>query len=259
MKPDISEFSYGFALTSELVDRYGLRPAGAPVFPSLLKEGQPGGGYDVHLPVIALFLQFKLCNHMERGTALHSAAIGLPHYRFELRPLKHSDQHNLLMALQAEGNDVYYAAPEFHLAPELNDAFAASDVVARSSYFAPNDIGTLPDEHEHFVAFHARSPKAWMFSEPREIRKHSSDMIFGPRMEERLRAAVPSGTVGEFLRVLGDTLLDVYERVGSRRRHARMDVSSFRVLRGLPDSGRYAEFVSHALFGCQLLLLVRQP
>jgi len=38
MTPEISEFSYGFALTNELV---GWAPvAAAPLFPSLIEEGK---------------------------------------------------------------------------------------------------------------------------------------------------------------------------------------------------------------------------
>lgn len=63
MKPDISEFSYGFALTNELIDRYRLRSAGAPEFPSPYKEGK-SGGYDVKLVGIPVFLQFKVSDCM---------------------------------------------------------------------------------------------------------------------------------------------------------------------------------------------------
>ena len=61
MESTFSEFSYGFALTQELASgRFGSLVA-APVCPSLIQEGQPGGGYDVKLPLIGapLFLQFK--------------------------------------------------------------------------------------------------------------------------------------------------------------------------------------------------------
>ena len=40
MKPNISEFSYGYALTDELVHSPGSHLVGAPVFPSLYQEGQ---------------------------------------------------------------------------------------------------------------------------------------------------------------------------------------------------------------------------
>ncbi len=42
MKPDISEFSYGFGVVRELEKEYGL--TSAPMFPSLKDEGGGGGG-----------------------------------------------------------------------------------------------------------------------------------------------------------------------------------------------------------------------
>jgi len=258
MKPDISEFSYGFALTSELVDRYGIRPAGAPIFPNLQQEGQSGGGYDVEIPAIAVFLQFKLSHRMERQSALHAATIGVPHYRFELRPLKHSDQHNLLLELEAADNEVYYVAPEFHQAPELNARFAARTVAANTAFFSPSDIGQLADEGEHFVAFRSGNALGWTFSEPRELRRHTENMIFGPNAKPRLGAASQGRTVGEFLHFLGDKLVNVYEQASPRMRRPLSDISSFRALQSMLDPGRYTSFVSHTLFGCQLLILTRQ-
>ena len=49
MRPRTSEFSYGFALTRELIDKRwkGLQPTSAPYLPSLWAEGQQG--FDVRL------------------------------------------------------------------------------------------------------------------------------------------------------------------------------------------------------------------
>ena len=47
MAPEIPEFSYGFALTNEIVGWNGVSTA--PIFPSLIEEGWSGGGYDVLL------------------------------------------------------------------------------------------------------------------------------------------------------------------------------------------------------------------
>lgn len=51
MKPEMSEFSYGFAFTNELMTSPGGHVIAAPEFPSLQKEGTPGGGYDVKIPL----------------------------------------------------------------------------------------------------------------------------------------------------------------------------------------------------------------
>ena len=62
VRPDMSEFTYGFALTSELVWWSGVPFVALPVFPALIFEGAPGGGWDVQIarPTIRLFLQFKI-------------------------------------------------------------------------------------------------------------------------------------------------------------------------------------------------------
>jgi len=69
MVPEISEFSYGFALTNELVGWGSLNSA--PIFPSLIEEGKAGGGYDVYLDRsgFPLYLQFKRAECMFRKNA----------------------------------------------------------------------------------------------------------------------------------------------------------------------------------------------
>lgn len=71
MQPNISEFSYGYAITDELIHWYGTTITASPVFPSLYQEGQQGGGWDLKLqrPGIPLFLQFKLSHCMIRTNA----------------------------------------------------------------------------------------------------------------------------------------------------------------------------------------------
>jgi hypothetical protein len=165
MKPLISEFSYGYALTEELANgRIGpLR--GAPVFPSLIEEGRTGGGYDVQLPRIGipLFLQFKLSHHMERMSAGEWRLFGTDYYRMHLRPLRLSRQHQLLQELERTGSEVYYVAPEFHTLDELNTVYLSNSVFDHSAFFRPLGID-LPDDQEHYVAFSKYSRTAWRCS-----------------------------------------------------------------------------------------------
>lgn len=170
MTPDISEFSYGYALTEELASGPLGPLTAAPVFPSLLQEGRTGGGFDVKLPFsgVPLFLQFKVSHWMERSLALEWSLMGGPYYRMHLRSLRHSRQHNLLRELESAGRIVYYAAPMFHEAAVLNDAYLGRQVVAMSAFFRPNDIGALDDGH-HYVVYRPDTPLAWVCSyEPRE-------------------------------------------------------------------------------------------
>ena len=51
MESHISEFSYGYALTSELMALFpSLKAVGAPEFETQNAEGKKGGGWDLKLP-----------------------------------------------------------------------------------------------------------------------------------------------------------------------------------------------------------------
>ena len=157
MKPDISEFSYGYAITDELINWYGTSLTAAPVFPSLYREGQQGGGYDVMLqrPGLPLFLQFKLSDCMVRNSAqeVKDGIFTTPFYRMHIRPTRHSEQHQMLLDLENDGNEVYYSAPAFHTPGQLNDAYLTHHVGDRSLWLRPSLIGVLPDGRDHRVAF----------------------------------------------------------------------------------------------------------
>lgn len=171
MRAFFSEFSYGFALTYEIAEAFhDVLPA--PRFPSLREEGQAGGGFDVNLdvPGMPLFIQFKVSEHMERASAKEWEHFGQQYYRFKLHARRHSDQHQMLLDLEAHGNLVYYAAPTFHFAEDLNEAFRDRAVFDRTIFVRPMDLGPLPTNDEHCVAFLPGDHTGQMFSEPRTIR-----------------------------------------------------------------------------------------
>jgi hypothetical protein len=168
--PEISEFSYGFALTNEIV---GWAPLGAaPIFPSLIEEGRAGGGYDVKLdmPSVPLYLQFKRADCMitrkAREVSLYGLPLRVPFHRFWITGAGRSDQHELLLALDDGSCLVYYAAPRFHELAEINDAWTNYAVADRSIFIAPSTIGPLDDDWHH-VSYDDMD--AWVCSEPREI------------------------------------------------------------------------------------------
>lgn len=78
MRPGITEFSFGYAVTEKVVRQLGTGLVAAPIFPSLYDEGRPGGGYDVLLnrPGFPLMLQFKLAQKMVRKTAIEVSKYG---------------------------------------------------------------------------------------------------------------------------------------------------------------------------------------
>lgn len=157
MKPVFSEFSYGFALTHELVNRFRTTVLGAPILPSLIDEGR-AGGFDVGLPTSGwtAFLQFKSAQLMKRSTAKHWDEYGHGYFRFPIRPATYSDQHRLLLELADQAgfaHFVAYVAPAFHEINELN-AFFLNERVAENSVWIPvRSIGDILDNDEHWVIF----------------------------------------------------------------------------------------------------------
>ena len=145
----------------------------APVFPSLIEEGKVGG-FDVHLPFVGfpLFLQFKLSHRMVRNSAaeVKNGLLTTPFYRMHLRPSRHSQQHALLLTLEATGAAVYYAAPYFHRPSELDSAYTSRQVVQRSIFVKPSEIGALPDDKDHHLSFRRGRPCYFCSESARVIR-----------------------------------------------------------------------------------------
>ena len=230
MRPCISEFSYGFAITSEFVQAQG-GVRGVPIFPSLREEGQRGGGWDVRLdrPGTPLFLQFKLCDRMARRTCREAeqAGFNVPCYRMHLRSARSSRQHEMLLELEEEGHAVYYSAPMFHQPEELNEAFLQRLVRARSVWIRPTEIGQLPDDGDHHVSFEQGGP--WMlFSEPRRIEPKREFSDVDAQLLNQLHERGRTDLSEERLEALADAitnLIDKRQDISQRRRDVSMDAA----------------------------------
>jgi len=187
MVPQISEFSYGFALTNEIAAWAPLKIA--PIFPSLIEEGKKGGGYDVKLdmPGVPLYLQFKRGHRMTRRTAMeikqYKQRLNVPFHRFYITDSGTSDQHTMLLALDDGKSDVFYAAPRFDRIAEINDAWTAKEVAERSIFVRPKSIGELDDEMHH-VAYDAY--RTFLCSEPKQIKAISAAQLVR-RLQDRLQ------------------------------------------------------------------------
>jgi hypothetical protein len=212
MAPDISEFSYGFALTHEIVNRFPPLKI-APIFPSLSEEGKAGGGYDLKIghPSFPIFLQFKLSHKMVRETAAeiktYNLPIDVPFYRFSIMDSHHSRQHDMLLSLDQAGSEVFYAAPRFHTHEELNAAFSNSTVATQSSFVRPRTIGALPPgKHSCAVV----PPDVFVCSEPfsfKHIGAHEFEEALAVSLRERPRIFGPE---------LVMEILGQYERASER-------------------------------------------
>lgn len=181
----------------------------APAFLSQAEEGMAGRGYDVRIdlgqPAIPLFLQFKLSDYISRRRADQQEApywAGQKFFRVRLRT-KRPNQHQLLLDLEAGGNQVYYVAPSFHLVSELNTYYSGRRVLAESAVVSPGALGPYPEGEPHHFSFrHARDGNGYKFSEPEEIRLQSFAGIWESCQARLLHAsgdpeAVPAGRLLE--------------------------------------------------------------
>jgi hypothetical protein len=180
VKPLFSEFSYGFVLTHELVNRFRGEIVGAPTLPSLKAEGQQGG-YDVSIPArgYTVFLQFKTSQCMVQKSAKEWADYGHRYYRFPIRPASYSKQHALLLDLARENTAhlVAYVAPAFHDLANLNHYFLVGEVALHSVWVPVASIGPISDNEEHWLTFDAPLAKARFWSEPRNVKTLEADEI----------------------------------------------------------------------------------
>ena len=188
MRAAISEFSYGFGFTHELVSRQHQN-ATAPKFLSLREEGQQG--YDVHVVYhgIPLFFQFKLSDYLQGANSKYWDSHRVPYYRFSITQLRISDQHNQLKNLVQQGEShVYYAAPAFHTNPEFHRCFTAGTIVTRSLCLPVNNLQRLADYQQHHVSFHSLQDPIWHSDE--------EDIIKGDFSGERLLNDIEQQSIG---------------------------------------------------------------
>ena len=256
-KCQFSEFSYGYCLTEDLIVGQGMPLTAAPVFPSLIEEGQPGIGYDVRFdrPGIPLFLQFKLVHQMVRGNA-NEAKQGHfqpPFYRMHLRPQLISDQHQSLLSLEQAGNDVFYVAPGFHTAMDLNINYAQRRVWDRSFRINPSLIGPLPDDQGHHVTFQQPSGTWRFYSDgpSKEGRAPETGEIAG--LLQRRIAERGKRNLREQIDELDRSLQAIVKsRNIERNERERVDI---RELGDHVDPLRRVAYIARQFFDCQMLFV----
>jgi hypothetical protein len=252
-----SEFSYGYCLTEDLIVGQDTPLTAAPVFPSLIEEGQTGAGYDVRFdrPGVPLFLQFKLVHQMIRGTAneAKSGHFQPPFYRMHLRPRSLSDQHESLLSLEQAGNDVFYAAPSFHTLSDLNIFYAQRHVWNQTFKIQPSLIGSLPNDKPHHVTFQ-QPGGTWQFysEEPSKKGRAPSTEEINEILTRKITERGKRGLREQLPELDASIQRVVEERNISRRQRDRVDVHE---LREVVDPLRRVAYLARQFFDCQLLWL----
>ena len=256
MKPDISEFSYGYALTEALVTDTGIPVIAAPLFPSLIEEGRQGG-YDVAIPFLGtlLFLQFKLSDRMIRDTAMEVVQGNLitPFYRMHIRASRHSQQHQMLLDLESDGGLVFYAAPKFHEPSELNASYLERKMVERSLFLKPTAVGAFTDDDPHHVSFRNGYPIC-ICSKVRVMNERPDDSHKKFLFELQQRATNQRYDYAQLAQV-AETMARI---VLSRQVPTRLSSDAVGQLRQQNPLARI-QYLSRTFFDCEALVIRPRP
>ncbi len=169
-KSQFSEFTYGFALTHELITGPAGKFLHAPRFPSLREEGKVG--YDVSIPGKCLFIQFKLSEPLltRRAKEVRDLSFSIPCFRMHFWPRDKSDQHKHLLTLeQTNAGSVFYAAPAFWQLDELDQFFHLKQIEENSRLVPPSKLPIPIDSNSHHLSFDSASgTKTGMYSDKPE-------------------------------------------------------------------------------------------
>lgn len=244
MKRKVSEFSYGFVLTHELVHAYGHLPTDLS---STSQAGRKKKG-DQALRGHPLFLQFKASEYMKRRNAGESKFIGLPYFRFALHRKTQSNQHELLIELEKKGNAVFYVTPKIHEAVNLNGAFFDKQIVVRSLFVSPSEIGELPDNEAHRIVFSALSEDVYFCPSTKKLK----GVIHGESFADAIRKFCSTKEADrldeEFFHWLASEMVSLV----SPNRRIFDELS-----RGRQEMGAatFANYLAKTLFDCELLII----
>jgi hypothetical protein len=153
---------------------------------------------------------------------------------------------------------VFYIAPAFSDVDGLNDAYQAKSVVARSLLFSPKDIGPLPDDEKHQIAFKSASDQhAWLLSEPRKINAHNGSSVLmalsetgrfhRPRLQSSLNLEDLAGAMRAIITErLGREALDMPGQFLDPDQRGSANVTEI-------------SYLARVYFGCELFTVARSP
>ena len=163
-----SEFTFGFAVTHELVlNLYGVPGTGRrtplPILPSLVTEGKIPFDLLLPLPNLAapLCLQYKLSEprkKLPRG-------VHLVHPRF-MASISQSQNDKILKMLGQVKLNAFYCAPTFAKITDLQDYFSKGTVLVNCAFVTPPVLPTIKNTHRLYFN---SGPTGYICSDPQEV------------------------------------------------------------------------------------------
>ncbi|MUZ73305.1 hypothetical protein GOZ90_11490 [Agrobacterium vitis] len=240
MKVGYTEFSYGYAFTENLIRSHPTGTTGAPVFPNLVQEATLGYDVEINLPAVPLFFQFKLPERMKKGTAFELSTgscpgLTTPFYRIGLMRNDLSKQHAHLIELEKKHPGcVFYAAPWLFDIHAFNSSYSLGRVFQDTAFFSPGDIGPLPDNKQHTIAYRGDLGHAFFCSDPQEIRCTTFDDVqqkIGALLKQKQYA-----DASETFRITRNQIVDLASSTSRRQAAGLADRMRVRVRAAMPTA-----------------------
>ncbi|MBK8313958.1 MAG: hypothetical protein IPL01_07990 [Acidobacteria bacterium] len=250
MKRKVSEFSYGFVLTHELVNSCGFLPTDLPRTASGSGPGKSSGETesDAHPHGFPIFLQFKASEFMKRKNAGESKLVGLPYFRFTLHRKTQSNMHQLLIELEKRGNAVFYATPRIHETVNLNSAFFDKQIVASSLFVSPSGIGELPDNDAHRVVFSSSGEEVYLCPAPRRLKSVIHGGSFTEALDEVIASHESEELSDDFYHRLAAEMVSIVSpnrRIFDELSRGKLEM----------NAATFANYLAKTLFDCELLII----
>ncbi len=240
MKVGYTEFSFGYAFTENLIRSLSTGPTGAPIFPNLVQEATVGYDVKINLPAVPLFFQFKLPERMKKGTAFEVASgscpgLTTPFYRIGLMRNDLSKQHAHLIELEDRfPSCVFYAAPCLADIHAFNISYGLGRVYQDTAFFSPTDIGLLPDNKQHTIAYRGDLGHAFFCSDPQEVRRKTFDDL-----QQKIGALLQQKQYGDARatsRTIRDQIFDLASSTSRRQAAGLADRIRVRVRAAMPTA-----------------------
>jgi hypothetical protein len=249
MRNQITEFSFGYAFTEELIRYMDNDIDFVPYIPNLTEEGEKA--YDLELSWgIPFFIQFKLPKYIftltDKVWEYKNNKFSTAFYRFGLRTEKEPFQHNKLVDLNNSGQVVSYVSPIFHKLTTFNSLYFNRQVIENSFIVEPKTIGKFTDEQPHRVSYQSETDFHY-FSEPHHVQgRFSFENLVGSIKDNLFQRDKQVSTTQYFVN-LEETLVTIIEENDKINRRGiiynRNSQPAERVV-----------FLAHCFFGCETVL-----
>ncbi len=208
------------------------------MFPNLVQEAALGFDVKIHQPAAPLFFQFKLPERMKKGTAFEvsngvCSGLTTPFYRIALMRNDLSKQHSHLIELENRfPNCVFYAAPFLADINAFNRSYAQGRMHQDTAFFSPRDIGPLPDNKQHTVAYRSDLGHAFFCSDPLEISRSTFEDI-QLKTEAHLKRR-EYGNANQASRITREKVVDLASSTSRRQASGLADRMRVRVRAATP-------------------------